>query len=100
MEWTEASCATGGAYLLHLFFSEEPAEIAEAKAICRGCPIRIPCLESASARREPWGVWGGELFDRGVAVEFKRPRGRPRKRPIQEPELEPVASASGEAEVA
>ncbi|HEX6577357.1 MAG TPA: WhiB family transcriptional regulator, partial [Jiangellaceae bacterium] len=33
----------------------------------------------AHARREPWGVWGGELFISGVVVARKRPRGRPRK---------------------
>src|SRR5206468_2879267 len=46
--WTDASCATGDARLLHLFFSEEPYEIAEAKAICQTCPLRIPCLEGAA----------------------------------------------------
>ena len=30
-------------------------------------------------RSEPWGVWGGELFEQGVVVPRKRPRGRPRK---------------------
>jgi WhiB family transcriptional regulator, redox-sensing transcriptional regulator len=31
------------------------------------------------ARREPWGVWGGELFLQGRVIPRKRPRGRPRK---------------------
>jgi WhiB family redox-sensing transcriptional regulator len=30
-------------------------------------------------RAEPWGVWGGEIIDRGSVLSFKRPRGRPRK---------------------
>ncbi|ETB43977.1 transcriptional regulator, partial [Mycobacterium avium subsp. paratuberculosis 11-1786] len=30
-------------------------------------------------RAEPWGVWGGEILDRGAVLGFKRPRGRPRK---------------------
>jgi WhiB family redox-sensing transcriptional regulator len=30
-------------------------------------------------RGEPWGVWGGEIFERGAVVARKRPRGRPRK---------------------
>ena len=77
--WTEASCATGDARLLHLFFSDAPAEIAEAKAICRACPLRLPCLEGALERKEPWGVWGGYLFDGGEIVDQKRRRGRPRK---------------------
>jgi len=37
--------------------SEEDAE--EAKAICRVCPVREPCLEYALANRERDGVWGG-----------------------------------------
>ncbi len=36
------------------------------------------CLAGALERREPWGVWGGELFVSGVVVARKRPRGRPR----------------------
>ena len=33
----------------------------------------------ALERREPWGVWGGQLFLAGVVIPRKRPRGRPRK---------------------
>lgn len=79
VNWTQARCATGDASLLHLFFSEDEAEIARAKEICRTCPLRTPCLEGALARREPWGIWGGELFDRGAVVERRPARGRPRK---------------------
>jgi len=79
IEWTDARCATGDARLLHLFFSEEPREIDEAKAICGACPLRVECLEGALERREPWGVWGGQLFDRGRPIAIKRKRGRPRK---------------------
>ena len=35
-------------------------------------------------RREPWGVWGGQLLIAGVVVARKRPRGRPRKHPLPE----------------
>ena len=77
--WTDAKCATGDARLLHLFFSEGPAEIAEAKAICQTCPLRLPCLEGALERAEPWGVWGGQLFEKGRVIDYKRGRGRPRK---------------------
>ena len=62
-----------------LFFAELPADVESAKALCRGCPIRLACLSGALERREPWGVWGGELFLRGEVVPRKRPRGRPRK---------------------
>ena len=62
-----------------LFFAESPADVECAKVLCRGCPARITCLAGALERREPWGVWGGELFLRGEVVPRKRPRGRPRK---------------------
>jgi WhiB family transcriptional regulator, redox-sensing transcriptional regulator len=62
-----------------LFFAESPEDVEAAKELCQGCPARIACLSGAIERREPWGVWGGELFLRGEIVPRKRPRGRPRK---------------------
>jgi WhiB family redox-sensing transcriptional regulator len=62
-----------------MFFAESPADVEYAKALCRDCPARIACFSGALERREPWGVWGGELFLRGEVVPRKRPRGRPRK---------------------
>lgn len=62
-----------------LFFAESPEDVEAAKALCQGCRARAACLEGALERREPWGVWGGELLLRGVIVPRKRPRGRPRK---------------------
>ena len=62
-----------------LFFAESPQDVEAAKALCRGCRARLGCLEGALERREPWGVWGGELLLRGTIVPRKRPRGRPRK---------------------
>jgi WhiB family transcriptional regulator, redox-sensing transcriptional regulator len=63
-----------------LWFSESPARLELAKAQCRPCPLRVACLAGAVGRREPWGVWGGEIFDNGVIVARKRARGRPGKR--------------------
>jgi WhiB family transcriptional regulator, redox-sensing transcriptional regulator len=62
-----------------LFFAESPSDVEQAKAICRDCRARLACLAGALERREPWGVWGGELLMRGAIVPRKRPRGRPRK---------------------
>ena len=62
-----------------LFFAESPADVELAKSVCTACPIREACLTGALERKEPWGVWGGELFVQGVTVARKRPRGRPRK---------------------
>ncbi|HEU4512509.1 MAG TPA: WhiB family transcriptional regulator [Nocardioidaceae bacterium] len=65
-----------------LFFAESPADVEAAKALCLGCPVRAECLAGALDRREPWGVWGGELFLQGVVIPRKRPRGRPRKNEV------------------
>jgi len=62
-----------------LFFAESPDDVEFAKSLCMGCAARITCLAGAIERREPWGVWGGQLFLRGEVVPYKRPRGRPRK---------------------
>ncbi len=62
-----------------LWFAEREAEVEQAKALCQDCPIRPGCLAGALERREPWGVWGGEVFVDGVVVARKRGRGRPRK---------------------
>jgi WhiB family redox-sensing transcriptional regulator len=65
-----------------LFFAESPDDVEFAKSLCLGCAARLTCLAGAIERREPWGVWGGEVFLRGEIVPFKRPRGRPRKNTV------------------
>ena len=62
-----------------LWFAERPADLEQAKRLCAECPVRAACLAGALDRAEPWGVWGGEIFDRGVVIARKRPRGRPPK---------------------
>ena len=62
-----------------LWFAERTAQVEQAKALCRTCPLREECLTGAIEREEPWGVWGGEVFVGGQVVATKRGRGRPRK---------------------
>ncbi len=62
-----------------LWFAETSAELELAKAFCGGCPARVACLAGALGRREPCGVWGGEIFDRGRVVARKRGPGRRRR---------------------
>ena len=61
-----------------LFFSEKNEEIAYAKSLCAACPVKKECLEGALSRKEPCGVWGGELFEDGQVILRKRKAGRPR----------------------
>ena len=91
VDWTRARCADpyvaaelGTTTLGDLFFSEQIPEIRTAKAICAGCALQVPCLDGAIERREPWGVWGGQLFQNGKVLAVKRPRGRPPKDPARQ----------------
>jgi len=56
-----AACAGQGP---ELWFSDSPTDIAQAKAICEGCPDQVPCLSGAIERRESYGIWGGTDFNR------------------------------------
>jgi WhiB family redox-sensing transcriptional regulator len=85
--WAHARCNDGSGQLARMFFSEELQDIARAKHICATCPALIPCLEGALERREPWGVWGGQLFLNGKILATKRRRGRPPKLPRPEDQL-------------
>src|SRR5689334_8002399 len=62
-----------------LWFADAPADLEVAKTLCGACPLKVECLAGALERAEPWGVWGGEIFERGAILARKRPRGRPRK---------------------
>ncbi len=73
---TELPCRQ---YNPDLWFADSPADLEVAKTHCGTCPLRVECLSGAIERAEPWGVWGGEIFERGAIVARKRPRGRPRK---------------------
>jgi WhiB family transcriptional regulator, redox-sensing transcriptional regulator len=76
-----------------LWFADTPGELEQAKRLCLDCPVRSECLAGALARQEPWGVWGGEIFERGVVIARKRPRGRPRKEDVAREAAERAARA-------
>jgi WhiB family transcriptional regulator, redox-sensing transcriptional regulator len=42
-----------------LFFPERGASTREAKTVCKGCVVRLDCLEYALANGEKFGIWGG-----------------------------------------
>jgi len=80
-----------------LWFADTPADLERAKGLCVDCPVRTECLAGALARQEPWGVWGGEIFERGAVIARKRPRGRPRKEDVAREAAERAAGAQEEA---
>ena len=59
-----------------VFFSEAVSVIAQAKSVCAECPIRESCLEGALERREPGGIWGGELLRNGHVITNRKRRPR------------------------
>jgi WhiB family redox-sensing transcriptional regulator len=82
-----AACRDLEGSLTGVFFSEHLHDVIRAKKICAECPVQLPCLEGAIARREPWGVWGGHLFLNGRILPTKRRVGRPPKNPRPEDQL-------------
>lgn len=68
-----------------LWFAAAPADLERAKALCGACPVRETCLAGAVERGEAAGVWGGEIFEDGHILAYKRPPGRPRK--VQHPNV-------------
>lgn len=81
VDWNAASCRTEAEDLTELFFSDQIPDIIRAKQICATCPVISSCMDGALERREPWGVWGGQLFVNGRILAQKRKRGRPPKNP-------------------
>jgi len=59
--WSEAACLTSDPDLFFPISWSGPAlrQVAEAKAICAGCPIRQACLGYALEVGPVEGIWGG-----------------------------------------
>jgi WhiB family transcriptional regulator, redox-sensing transcriptional regulator len=56
-DWrTRAGCLTADP---DLFFSSDPADIAQARQVCAGCPVMRQCHARAEANKEEFGVWAG-----------------------------------------
>ncbi len=80
LDWQEDGLCR--AYGVEVFFGPDQAESevdkeareAQAKAICRRCPVAAPCLEFAMDTNQKYGIWGG-LTDRERA-SLKRRRAR------------------------
>lgn len=58
-DWAdEGACKGKGDVMVPAAETIEAVEA--ARAICRGCPVRQPCLDFAVANQEPMGIWGGK----------------------------------------
>ena len=66
-----ALCAQVGG---DLWYPEKGGSVLEAKAVCRRCPVREPCLGYALDRNEAHGVWGGLSHEERerVAARYRR----------------------------
>lgn len=56
-DWTDAAACLG--LDPDLFFPERGEDVAPAKAVCAGCPVREDCLDYALDNGERHGIWGG-----------------------------------------
>jgi WhiB family transcriptional regulator, redox-sensing transcriptional regulator len=56
-----ASCLLADPDLFFPISAAGPSErqIAQAKKICAGCPVRQECLEFALSNDQSYGIWGG-----------------------------------------
>ena len=55
-------------------------QVATAKAICAGCPVRSTCLSYAMDHRDLVGIWGGTTFDERRKARRSRARSAARAR--------------------
>lgn len=55
-----------------IFFPETGSGVAQARQLCRRCPVKDDCLDYALEANEHYGVWGG-------ASERERRRMRARR---------------------
>jgi WhiB family redox-sensing transcriptional regulator len=92
MDWRHrASCRDEDPELFHPIGSSGPAllQIAEAKTVCRRCPVSAHCLSEALAIKDCTGVWGGMSEDERNALKRRQSRTRQRaQQPAPEPEPE------------
>ncbi len=55
-----------------LWFPRRGGSMDKAKAVCRACPARVPCLNWAVQADERAGVWGGTVPDERARLRRNR----------------------------
>jgi WhiB family redox-sensing transcriptional regulator len=58
------------------FFPEKGDSTREAKAVCRRCPVRAPCLRYALEHDERFGIWAGTTPDQRRVLRRERSQQR------------------------
>lgn len=73
---THAACRDEDPDLFFPIGSSGPAVVqaAEAKVVCRGCPVQAQCLEWALENGQDSGVWGGLAEDERRALKRRSRR--------------------------
>jgi WhiB family redox-sensing transcriptional regulator len=77
MDWRHrASCDGENPELFFPVGTDGPAllQIANAKTVCRRCPVSAECLRWALERGEDAGVWGGTTEEERRALQRRRSR--------------------------
>ncbi|MCD0480876.1 WhiB family transcriptional regulator [Streptacidiphilus sp. ASG 303] len=74
--WRTAACVDKDPDLFFPVGSAGPAlvQLAEAKAVCAGCPVARDCLEWALRTGQEDGVWGGMTADERRGLRNRRLR--------------------------
>jgi WhiB family redox-sensing transcriptional regulator len=59
--WDLAACRTADPELFFPVTESGPGvrQVAQAKAMCAACGVRLQCLDFATTTRQAHGVWGG-----------------------------------------
>ena len=72
-EWMDKSACSGKSELMFPQYHKDISYIPEARALCRSCPVKTPCLEYALEfpTSDMHGVWAG-LTPRQLAAEQRR----------------------------
>lgn len=85
MPWMrDAPCSGAG----DVFFAQRGRNasklVAQAKAVCAGCPVRETCLAYALESRQRFGVWGGRTVkERNRIIRGGLPIARPKPPPAE-----------------
>src|SRR4051794_30078434 len=77
----EAACRHEDPELFFPIGTTGPAilQVEEAREVCRGCPVKEPCLQWALECGVDHGVWGGLTEDERRSFRRRQPRPRSRR---------------------